>query len=200
MGLPPVGIPMPNSGGDSAGEMEEGGDLGEGGNRGDGGGVVFKIPPAGTMPGKAGFEYPVGEEGYEQPQQQQHWLGGGDLGEARPVSAFTAIPSPGQPTLPVSPMTPYRPDSSILGAYQQRTPQPQSRVSSYYPDAGSPDLPTYMIPGGDRTRAMSFSSVSNVGGGPRVAEFVGSPPPPVPSMLVVVEGQPPSRRSRLGWG
>ena len=150
------------------------------------------------MPGEAGFEYP--EEGYEQPPGQQHWLGGGDLGEARPVSAFTAIASPGQPTLPVSPMTPYRPDSSILGAYHQQTPQPQSRVSSYYPDASSPELPRYMIPGGDRTRAMSFSSVSNVGGGPRMAELVGSPPPPVPSMLVVVEGQPSSRRSRLGWG
>ncbi|KAK4033295.1 hypothetical protein C8A01DRAFT_40238 [Parachaetomium inaequale] len=151
----------------------------------------FRIPPAGTMPGELGFAYP-GEYPPPPPppppqqQQQQLWLGG-DLGEARPVSAFTAYPSPG-PVLPVSPMTPYRPDSSILMAGQQ----PPSRVPSYYPDPGSPDLPTFLIPGGNRVRAMSFSSMSHVGGGPRVAELVGSPPPrAVPSMMVIVEGQSP---------
>lgn len=139
------------------------------------------------MPGERGFLPP--------PQQQQRWLSG-DLGEARPVSAFTAgQPSPGQPILPVSPLTPYRPESSIMVGYQ---PRAQARVSSYYPDAaGSPELPTFMIPGGNKSRAMSFSSVSHVGGGPRVAEFVGSPPPPVPSMAVLVEGQSPTRRSHL---
>jgi hypothetical protein len=148
------------------------------------------------MPGEPGFEGL--QERYPTSSSPGRWLGGGDLGEARPVSAFTtAYPSPGQPVLPVSPMTPYRPESSIMAAYQQ---QPQSRVSSYYPDVGgSPDLPTYMIPGGNRSRAMSFSSVSNVGGGPRVAEFIGSPPPPVPSIAVVVEGQSPGRQSHLGW-
>jgi hypothetical protein len=85
-------------------------------------------------------------------------------------------------------MTPYRPDSSILMAGQQ----PPSRVPSYYPDPGSPDLPTFLIPGGNRVRAMSFSSMSHVGGVPRVPELVGSPPPrAVPSMMVVVEGQSP---------
>ncbi|KAG7286459.1 hypothetical protein NEMBOFW57_008770 [Staphylotrichum longicolle] len=143
------------------------------------------------MPGEPGFEQ---QDGYPSPGQ---WLGG-DLGEARPVSAFTtAYPSPGQPVLPVSPMTPYRPESSIMAAYQQ---QPHSRVSSYYPDIGSPDLPTYMIPGGNKSRAMSFSSVSNVGGGPHVAELVGSPPPPVPSIAVVVEGRSSqARQSHLEW-
>ncbi|KAH6842672.1 hypothetical protein B0I37DRAFT_201386 [Chaetomium sp. MPI-CAGE-AT-0009] len=170
-------------------------DLGEGRSSGGSGGseVAFRIPPAGTMPGEQPYGVPGGYPTPQQQQQQQRpqqlWLGG-DLGEARPVSAFTVYPSPG-PILPVSPMTPYRPESSILMSGQQ----PQSRIPSYYPDPGSPGPPAFLIPGGNRARAMSFSSVSHVGGGPRVAELVGSPPPPVPSMMVIVEGEPPIRSS-----
>lgn len=167
-------------------------DLGEG--RGTGGSEVpFRPPPAGTMPGNQVYGMPQG--GYPPPPQQQQqqrpqlWLGG-DLGEPRPVSAFTVYPSPG-PILPVSPMTPYRPESSILTSGQH----PQSRVSSYYPDPSSPGPPAFLIPGGNRARAMSFSSVSHVGGGPRTAELVGSPPPPIPSMMVIVEGEPSTRQS-----
>lgn len=172
-------------------------------------------PPAGTMPGEPGFgEYPpaaaAGGEYHHPHQQHQH--PGGDLSQPpRPVSAFTAAyPSPNQPAFPVSPMTPWRPDSSIL---QHLPPRPQSqsqsqpRISSYYhPPAGSavssPGLPppAFMVPGGDRSRAMSFSSaagggVAHVGGGPgHMAELVGSPPlpaRPVPSFAVVVEEHEP---------
>jgi hypothetical protein len=110
-------------------------------------------------------------------------------------------------------MTPWRPDSSIL---QHLPPRPQShaRALSYYPPAnnnsggggmgmGSPDPPppSFLVPGGDRARAMSFSGVSgggggiaHVGGGPgHMAELVGSPPlpRPTPSFAVVVEEHEP---------
>ncbi|KAK4155623.1 hypothetical protein C8A00DRAFT_31572 [Chaetomidium leptoderma] len=188
-------------------EIGGGGDMGGRRSGSSGGGVsgetLFRIPPAGTMPGEPGFdaEYPPPPP---QEQQQQHqWLGG-NLGEAsRPVSAFTisAYPSPGQPVLPVSPMTPpaYRP-GSILSA--QQPSQSRSRVSSYYPDTMmSPDMPAYLIPGGNRSRAMSFSSAPHVAGGPRVAELVGLPPPPaVHSFVAVVEEQwsPTRGRSHAG--
>ncbi|KAH6617162.1 hypothetical protein F5144DRAFT_633433 [Chaetomium tenue] len=88
-------------------------DLGEGGRSGSE--AAFRVPPAGTMPGGQAFGAPGGYLS-PQPQQQQQqrpqlWLGG-DLGEPRPVSAFTVYPSPG-PILPVSPMTPYRPESIL---------------------------------------------------------------------------------------
>jgi hypothetical protein len=174
-------------------------DLGEGRSSGGSGGseVLFRPPPAGTMPGNQAYGMPGGYPPPLPPQQQQQqqqrpqlWLGGGDLGEPRPVSAFTVYPSPG-PILPVSPMTPYRPESSILTSGQN----PQARVSSYYPDPSSPGPPAFLIPGGNKARAMSFSSVSHVSGGPRVAELIGSPPPPRPSMMVIVEGEPSTRHS-----
>ncbi|KAK4126939.1 hypothetical protein N657DRAFT_181440 [Parathielavia appendiculata] len=156
----------------------------------------YKIPPAGTLPGEPGVEH----SGKEYPQQQQQWLQEGNLGEARPVSAFGTYPlSPGQPVLPVSPMTPYRPESSILMAGQRPTSL-QSRAPSYHPDmCSSPELPAYMIPGGNKSRAISFSSVAHFGGGwSQVAELVGSPPRrSMPSMMVVVEGGSPTRRSHV---
>ncbi|KAK4248079.1 hypothetical protein C7999DRAFT_13945 [Corynascus novoguineensis] len=173
-------------------------DLGEGAGRNGRGSNQggFIIPPAGTMPGDPRFEvraeYPLQQHQYRQPS----WLGG-DLGEARPVSALTTCPSPG-PALPVSPMTPYRPDSSIFLTAGQRPPSSHPRVSSYYPGRTNSDLPTFLIPGGNRARAMSFSSVAYVGERPRVPELVGSPLPSVPSMIVVVEGQSPTRRSHTG--
>jgi len=173
-------------------------DLGEGAGR-NGRGVNqggFRIPPAGTMPGDPRFEVRAEYPSRHQQDRQPSWLGG-DLGEARPVSALTTYPSPG-PALPVSPMTPYRPDSSIFLTAGQRPPSSHPRVSSYYPGRTNSDLPTFLIPGGNRARAMSFSSVAHVGERPRVPELVGSPPPSVPSMIVVVEGQSPTRRSHTG--
>ncbi|KAK3303161.1 uncharacterized protein B0T15DRAFT_265237 [Chaetomium strumarium] len=162
-----------------------------GGGGGGSGEALFRIPPAGTMPGQPGFE----QSDYFQSPQQRQQLEGGDLGEQRPVSEFTTYPSPGQPVLPVSPMTPYRPDSIPAGQLQGQ--ETQSRASVSYPGFGSPELPTYMIPGGDRSRAMSFSSLSRISfGGPHTAELVGSPPPPIPS-TAVVEGQPSTRRNQV---
>ncbi|KAK4145610.1 uncharacterized protein C8A04DRAFT_26608 [Dichotomopilus funicola] len=226
----------------------------------------FPFPPAGTRPGHPGFDmasasgYPASppQQQYQQylshmqnaqqtqrpqpqPHQQRQLWHGPDLGEFRPVSAMTATDSPG-PILPVSPLTPYRPESSVLAAAAAAGPQQQrplsssrrtsrmsraSRASTFHhplppmpnphiataaitaspitttetntnkrvtpilSSLSSPDLPPFMIPGGNKTRAMSFSSVSRVGGsgdGPRVPELIGSPPPPVPSMMAVVEG------------
>jgi hypothetical protein len=177
----------------------------------------YQIPPAGTMPmpGEVGFEQPEDDypyhPGQQQQEHQQHWLHGTNQADPRPVSAFATgtYPSPGQPTLPVSPMTPYRPESGILartGQQQQQQPQPPLPLphpSIMMMGDGSPDLPTYLIPGGNRSRAMSFSSVAYFGGGggPHVAELVGSPPPPSrPSMMAVVEGEgePAARRSHSG--
>ncbi|KAL2172687.1 hypothetical protein VTG60DRAFT_4133 [Thermothelomyces hinnuleus] len=169
---------------------------GSGGSRREIGQSGFRIPPAGAMPGDPGFDIP-GD--YPRQQSQQHQghqqsRSGGDLGEARPVSALTTCSSPGA-VLPVSPMTPYRPESSVFltpGQY----PQSRSQVSSYYPDQSSPDLPTFLIPGGNKARAVSFSSVAHVGGGPRVPELVGSSPPPqVTSVMIVVEEHSPTRHS-----
>jgi hypothetical protein len=176
-------------------------------------------PPAGTMPGEPGFgEYPTtpgaGGEYHHSPHDHHHHshhnhpqYPGGDLGVHRPVSAFTAYPSPNQSVFPVSPMTPWRPDSSILQHLPPR-PQSHSRALSYHPRGsgvggvgtgtgmgmmGSPDPPPpfFLVPGGDRARAMSFSGV---GGGPgHMAELVGSPPlpRPTPSFAVVVEEHEP---------
>lgn len=172
---------------------------GSGGSRREIGQSGFRIPPAGTMPGDPGFDIP----GEYPPQQSQQYQGhqqsrsGGDLGEARPVSALTTCSSPGT-VLPVSPMTPYRPESSVFltpGQY----PQSRSQISSYYPDQSSLDLPTFLIPGGNKARAVSFSSVAHVGGGPRVPELVASPPPPPPpqvtSVMIVIEEHSPTRHS-----
>ncbi|KAL2261814.1 hypothetical protein VTK26DRAFT_3257 [Humicola hyalothermophila] len=186
-------------------------DLGDGGDGGNGGGsgngartgvgsmttaaatTPFMIPPAGTRPGDPGYD-PY----YQQLQLLQHQQT--QLAAAahpRPVSAFTAYPSPGQPILPVSPLTPHFPNPS----QQQHVP------SSYRSPGGpggalvggggggiaemnSPTIPAFLIPGGNGSRAVSFSSMSGAGGGPRVAELVGSPPSAIPSMYVVVEGGP----------
>lgn len=172
----------------------------EGGNNSGGRGVVstaFMIPPAGTGPGDPGYD-----QYYQQQQQQQQrrrqtqWATAGD---PRPVSAFTAYPSPGLPVLPVSPLTPYFPDESQRQVSSYYGPVPNSmpgRESTGGAEMGSsPGMPNYLIPGGNKSRAMSFSSVSRVGGGAHVAELIGSPPPAIPSVYVVVEGQSPTRRS-----
>jgi hypothetical protein len=158
-------------------------DDGDGDDSSGGGSSHYMIPPAGTMPGDARYDQ----------YQQQQWAS-----DTRHVSALTAYPSPGQPILPVSPLTPYYPNP-----YPDQPQQQQRRVSSYYgngdeavmasPGMGSPEMPmpAFLIPGGNKSRAMSFSSVSQVGGGPRTAEFVGSRQG-VPSIMVVVEGGSPS--------
>ncbi|KAL2022474.1 hypothetical protein VTK56DRAFT_5303 [Thermocarpiscus australiensis] len=196
---------------------------GEGPSTSSGGGPPFPSEWGGGYVGDRGYEYQHHVEyppHHRQPQPQQQWSEHWTAAAARPVSACTAYPSPGHqpppPPMPVSPMSAYFPDVVVdqqqpeLQPQSQPQPQPQLRVSSYYypgaaeapdpdPDlgGGSPclDLPAFMIPGGDRSRAVSFASVARVGGAPRVAQLVGPRRPPVPSIAVVVEGQSPTRYS-----
>ena len=174
-------------------DLEGGSNSGGSGSGGGVGSTAFMIPPAGTGPGDPGYDQ------YYQQQQQQQQTQWATAGDPRPVSAFTAYPSPGQPVLPVSPLTPYFPDQSQRHVSSYYGPGPNSvpgRESMGGAAMGSsPRMPNYLIPGGNKSRAMSFSSVSRVGGGAHVAELVGSPPPAIPSVYVVVEGQPPTRRS-----
>lgn len=111
---------------------------------------------------------------------------------ARPVSAYLqGYPSPGNPPiLPVSPLSTYYPDRQSSGPVPHPPP-----ISPYYPGANdpvaqqppqpSPDLPRFMIPGGNKSRAMSYSSQyagSAVGG---FEDGSNAPPPPVPAMPVM---------------
>ncbi|KAK4199270.1 hypothetical protein QBC40DRAFT_203115 [Triangularia verruculosa] len=131
---------------------------------------------------------------YYQQQQQQF---GGDVNASsavpyRPVSAVTAYPSPGHPILPVSPLTPHR---QSIGMGSQPSPYyPPHPSQPPHPPQGaenvvSPNLPNFMIPGGNRTRAMSFSAATAQyeGGGSVGGEGVAfPPPPPVPTMPAAV--------------
>jgi len=113
---------------------------------------------------------------------------------ARPVSAYLqGYPSPGNPPiLPVSPLSTYYPDRQSSGPAPHPLP-----ISPYYPGANdpaaqqqqqqpSPDLPRFMIPGGNRSRAMSYSSQY---AGSAVGGFEDGnnapPPPPVPAVPVM---------------
>ncbi|KAL2149250.1 hypothetical protein VTH82DRAFT_8598 [Thermothelomyces myriococcoides] len=172
---------------------------GSGGNRREIGQSGFRIPPAGTMPGDPMFDRPQDYPPQQslQYQRDQQYQSGGDLGEARPVSDLTACSSPGT-IMPVSPMTCYRPESSIFATPGQHQ-QSRSQVSSYYPHQGNPELPTFLVPGGNKERAMRFSSVAHVGGGPRVPQLVGSPPSQqqTASVMIVVEEHSPTGQSHV---
>lgn len=111
--------------------------------------ISMILPPEGTMPGEPGFpEYlePVNNNEY------------GDVEAARPVSALTADPPPAQPAMPVSPQTPYTyPDQHSAAAQGPAT----TRTTLTVEEILRPDLPTYMIPGGDRSRVLRFASRSH---------------------------------------
>ena len=111
--------------------------------------ISMILPPAGTMPGEPEFpEYlvPVNNDEY------------GDVEAVRPVSALTADPSPPQPAMPVSPQTPHAyPDQHSAAAQGPAT----TRTTLTVEEILRPDLPTYMIPGGDRSRVLRFASRSH---------------------------------------
>ncbi|CAP66475.1 uncharacterized protein PODANS_4_3519 [Podospora anserina S mat+] len=148
-----------------------------------------------TSPGQPQQQFAYApNQGYYQQQQQQYIPSsqGGDLGAHgvpyRPVSAFTAYPSPGHPILPVSPLTPHRQSlgmASQASPYYPPHPSQPSRPPQGPENVASPNLPNFMIPGGIKSRAMSFSASQPQYEGEARQEWA-APPPPVPAMPTAV--------------
>ncbi|KAK4643222.1 hypothetical protein QC761_403519 [Podospora bellae-mahoneyi] len=149
-----------------------------------------------TSPGQPQQQFAYApNQGYYQQQQQQQYIPssqGGDLGANgvpyRPVSAFTAYPSPGHPILPVSPLTPHRQSlgmASQASPYYPPHPSQPSRPPQGPENVASPNLPNFMIPGGIKSRAMSFSASQPQYEGEARQEWA-APPPPVPAMPTAV--------------